>query len=122
MKCPSDDNFVWFADGAFHAIVKDYGGNFQSEAREALVLFHSSDGRRWSLDGADPVLSLFELRWADGRITRPLARLDQPQIGFDEEGRPTVLFLAVKEHRDDDTRGCSYNVQVPLLDSVLGKV
>lgn len=120
VKFPSDDNFIWFADGKFHAIVKDYGGNFQSQAREALVLFHSSDGRHWTLDGADPVLSLFELRWADGRITRPLARLDQPQIGFDDDGRPAVLFLAVKEHRDDDNRDCSFNVQVPLSDPVAG--
>ena len=113
VKFPSDDNFIWFANGEFHAIVKDYGGNFQSEAHEALVLFHSIDAKHWRLDN-DPVLSTFEIKRDDGTITRPLARLDQPQLGFDSQGRPVVLLLAVKVHDDSDNSDCAYNIQVPL--------
>lgn len=114
VKFPSDDNFIWFADGEFHAIVKDYGGHFQSHDREALVLFRSSDARQWRPDGADPLLSRFELRWADGHIARPLARLDQPQIWFGNDGQPAVLFLAIKERADNDNTDISYNVHIPL--------
>jgi hypothetical protein len=114
VKFPTDDNYIWFADGEFHAIVKDYGRHFQSEAPEALVLFHSPDCRQWRLDKTDPVLSLFELHWADGRVVKPLARLDQPQLYFDETGRPTVLFLAVKETDDNDDGNIAYNIHMPL--------
>lgn len=114
VKFPSDDNFIWYADGQFHAIVKDYGGHFQSHAHEALVLFRSPDAHHWELDGPDPLLSRFELHWADGRITRPLARLDQPQLWHGSNGQPAVLFLAVKERPDSDNDDLAYNVHIPL--------
>ena len=113
-KFPSDDNFVWHAHGAFHAIVKDYGGHFQRHAKEALVLFNSPDARHWQPASPDPLLSLFELHWADGRIVKPLARLDQPQLWHNAAGQPAILFLAVKEHDDKNDTDVSYNVHVPL--------
>lgn len=112
---PSDDNYIWFAKGKFQAIVKDYGGHFQRRAKEALVLFESSDCMHWNLVGDDPTLTTFDLHFADGRSIGPLHRLDQPQLVFDPiTGQPTTMLVAVKERDDSDDADLSYNVQVPL--------
>jgi hypothetical protein len=42
--------------------MKDYGGHFQKEAREAWVMFQSRDARKWELVQPDPVLTLFNIR------------------------------------------------------------
>jgi hypothetical protein len=114
VKFPSDDNFIWAQGGAFHAIVKDYGGHFQKHFKEALVLFRSADARSWSLVEGDPVLTPFRIAWADGTVTGHLARLDQPQLWRDEHDQPAVLFLAVKEKSDKDDTDIAYNIHVPL--------
>ena len=114
VKFPSDDNYIWFKDGAFHAIVKDYGGNFQNKHREALVRFVSTDCLHWEVDGANPVLTDFTYLRDDGQRVGPVQRLDQPQIIFDDTGTPLVLLLAVKEHPDDVNDDTAYNIHVPL--------
>ncbi|MCU0355740.1 MAG: hypothetical protein MUD08_18690, partial [Cytophagales bacterium] len=53
------------------------------------------------------------IRWADGRISDRLHRLDQPQVWL-ENGKPAVLFLAVKEKDDKDDSDLSYNIHVDL--------
>lgn len=118
VKFPSDDNFIWYAGDRFYAIVKDYGGHFQKQAKEALVRFVSPDCRHWEVDGDNAVISTFKLHMAGGGVVEPLARLDQPQVWFDEQGCPAVLFLAVKERHDRDNSDLAYNVQVPLKGTV----
>ena len=114
VKFPSDDNYIWYAAGRFYAIVKDYGGNFQSRAKEALVLVTSPNCRDWQLLSADPALCTFHLRHTDGRTLIPVHRLDQPQLVFHPDGRPQTLLLAIKEQGDDVNDDVSYNIQVPL--------
>lgn len=115
---PTDDNYIWFQHDRFYAIVKDYRGYYTQQARpgstekESLVLFTSETGRDWKL-AAHPFVSDFRIRWADGRISDRLHRLDQPQIWL-ENGQPSVLFLAVKEKGDADDSDLSYNIQVSL--------
>lgn len=113
-RFPSDDNFIWSHDGAFYAIVKDYGAHFQKHFKEALVLFRSADARSWQVASDEPVLTSFRIRWADGTETPQVARLDQPQLWCDAHGQPTVLFLAVKELADNRDLDVSYNIHVPL--------
>lgn len=128
LQFPTDDNFIWSqraanGDGRLYAIVKDYRGVYAHQARpgqagpdamekESLVLFTSEDGLDWRL-ARHPYVSDFRLRWADGRVSDRLHRLDQPQIWL-ENGKPSVLFLAVKANDDGDNADLSYNVQVSL--------
>lgn len=120
---PTDDNYIWYGpslrqEGRFYAIVKDYRGFYSQQARpgstekESLVLFTSDDGLDWKL-GTHPFVSDFRLHWADGRVSERLARLDQPQVWL-ENGKPSVLFLAVKAKDDKDDSDLSYNVQIKL--------
>jgi hypothetical protein len=118
LQFPTDDNFIWSQQGRLYAIVKDYRGVYSQQARpgssekESLVLFTSEDGMDWKL-AAHPFVSDFRLRWADGRVSDRLHRLDQPQVWL-ENGTPSVLFLAVKEKDDADNADLSYNVQISL--------
>jgi hypothetical protein len=118
LQFPTDDNYIWAQQGRLYAIVKDYRGVYSQQARpgstekESLVLFTSDDGLDWRL-AAHPFVSDFRLRWADGRVGERLHRLDQPQVWL-ENGRPSVLFLAVKEKDDKDDSDLSYNVQIKL--------
>jgi hypothetical protein len=109
---PTDDNFIWAQDGVLYAIVKDYAGIFSKHGKEVLLLFESNDGLDWKTSKND-LVSKFELNWADGHKTAPLHRLDQPQVWL-ENGKPTALFLAVKEKSDNDDNDLSYNVQIRL--------
>jgi hypothetical protein len=109
---PTDDNFIWSQNGTLYAIVKDYAGLFSKHGKEVLLLFRSEDGLDWKVAKHD-LVSKFELNWADGTKTAPLHRLDQPQVWL-ENGRPSVLFLAVKEKLDNDDTDLSYNVQIKL--------
>lgn len=109
---PTDDNFIWAQGDKLYAIVKDYAGIFSTHGKEVLLLFESKDGLSWKVAKHD-LVSKFELQWADGRKTAPLHRLDQPQILL-ENGRPSVLFLAVKEKSDSNDEDLSYHVQVKL--------
>lgn len=106
----SDDNYLWFQDGLFRAIVKDYGGHFQSAAKEALVLFTSRNAMDWELVASDPVLTTFHLTIGNER-KGPFDRLEQPQLVFDPEGRAVALCLSVHEKEGDEL---AYTVQVPL--------
>ncbi|MCX6216715.1 glycoside hydrolase family protein [Spirosoma sp.] len=120
---PTDDNFIWYqptgnGEGRFYAIVKDYRGFYTKQARpgsvekESLVLFTSETGRDWTL-AAHPFVSDFHLRWANGSVSDRLHRLDQPQVWL-ENGKPSVLFLAVKAKDDADDSDISYNIQIKL--------
>lgn len=119
LQFPTDDNFIWGGqDGRLYAIVKDYRGVYTQQARpnstekESLVLFTSDDGLDWKL-AAHPLVSDFRLRWANGTVGERLHRLDQPQVWL-ENGKPSVLFLAVKAKDDKDDSDLSYNVQIKL--------
>ncbi len=109
---PTDDNVLWFQNGTFWAIVKDYRGLFSGNGKTALVLFQSPDGLHWEL-APHQLVTPYELFWQDGRITRNIHRVDQPQLYF-EQGRPRVLCLAIKEKDDSDDTDLSYNIQVGL--------
>lgn len=111
-KFPTDDNFIWFQNDQFYAIVKDYGGHYSPLGKTSLVLFESLDGLKWELSRY-ALVAPFELRWADGSVTAPLHRYEQPQVWL-ENGQPSVLFLAVKERNDQDNNDLSYNIQVSL--------
>lgn len=102
-----EDPFVWHGGDRYYAIVKDMGTNF-SESERALVLFQSMDGCSWSL-APDPVVCTREIRLSDGTVQR-FHRLERPQL-YLEDGKPRVLFCAVKPDRDAVE---SYNIHIPI--------
>ncbi len=104
---PAEDPFVWSRDGRLYAILKDQGQYYTDESR-ALVLFESSDGVNWSL-AEHPVVTTRTVRW-QGAPKVTYDRLERPQL-YLENGRPAVLFCAVKPRRDADD---SYNIHLPL--------
>lgn len=118
MQFPTDDNVIWQQQGRLYAIVKDYRGLYSQQARpgstekESLVLFTSVDGLDWRL-AAQPFVSDFHIHWANGRVSERLHRFEQPQVWL-ENGKPSVLFLAVKAKPDDDDTDLSYNIQLKL--------
>lgn len=109
----TDDNYFWYEDGEYRAIVKDYGSHYQNRARQALVRFSSPDARNWEPVSPDPVLTLFELQFQDG-LRGSLHRVDQPQLVRDTEGKAVALCLSIKEQPDEVSNDLSYTVMVPL--------
>ncbi len=116
VRFPSDDNFIWFDGVRYRAIVKDYGAYFQSEAKEALVLFESEDALDWKVSAQDPVLTKFELNFASGERRTQLARLEQQQLVFDPEGEAIGLCLSVKKEPDENNEDLGFSVILPLRD------
>jgi hypothetical protein len=112
-KFPSDDNFIWWQDDRFYAIVKDQGGFFADHGEgKTLVLFESADGFDWRLS-EHSLVSRFQVVWEDRMVTADLTRLDQPQVWLDH-GKPAVLLLSVKKEPDSVNEDLSYCVQVSL--------
>lgn len=105
---PAEDPFVWTQDGRLFAILKDQGQYYTDETR-ALVLFESDDGIEWKL-AEQPVVTGRKILWEDGSEVE-YDRLERPQV-YVEDGKPTVLFAAVKPKKDEDD---SYNIHIPLL-------
>lgn len=113
-KFPTDDNCLWFEGSLFRAIVKDYGRHFQKHAKEALVLFESTDARAWTPSQPDPLLTTFSLNFADGGKRGSFARLEQPEVVYDADGHLVALCLSIKEKPDECNEDIAYAVQIPL--------
>lgn len=112
----AEDPYLWFdaARSKYYAIVKDF---FPGDDRTAtltpqfgaLALVASEDGLAWH-PAAHPVVSLRELRYADG-TTVPLERLERPQLLFDVDGAPMALHAAMST---DDPEFGTVNVSLPV--------
>lgn len=103
----AEDPFVWCQQGKLFCMVKDMGRHFSGHER-ALVLFSSDDGIHWALE-KDPVVVTRTINQTDG-LHAEYDRLERPQLFF-ENGRPTVLHLAVKPAPDSDE---SYSIHLPV--------
>ncbi len=102
----AEDPFVWWQDGFYYAILKDFRGVFTGRGL-SLALFFSADGVEWS-PAADPFLTQPVIHRESGE-TEEVRRLERPQLWLDA-GRPAVLFCAALPR---DTRS-SFNVHIPL--------
>lgn len=104
---PGEDPFVYEYNGKLYAILKDMGSNYTDEDR-ALVMFESSDGIDWTLC-ENPMLTSRRLEWSDG-TKQEFYRLERPQL-YLNNGKPEVLFAAVKPDRKSDD---SYNIHMQV--------
>lgn len=111
---PAEDPYIWCESGVFYAIVKDMHGSFTNAGR-SLALFYSTDGVDWN-QVKDPLVSVPQIRWADGRLTQ-LQHLERPQLLI-ENGKPTALFLAADAMQDYEKPGHTFNVHIPISNSL----
>jgi len=103
VKFAAEDPFVWYQQGKYWAIVKDFKGSF-TKAGLSLALFESSDGLDWK-PAKNTLVSTVQIPWVDG--VKKVTKLERPQLLI-ENGIPTVLFCAVYDGDDN------YNVAIPL--------
>ncbi len=106
-----EDPFVWYDDGRFYALVKDFHGYFTGTPSSATALFVSDDGFDWQPDGislAYPRVLTFDENGAQVQIS--VHRLERPQLYF-ENGRARMLLCACAV---DPSYRDVYNVRIPL--------
>jgi predicted GH43/DUF377 family glycosyl hydrolase len=104
VKFPAEDPYIWFQNGKYWALVKDFAGTFTKQGL-SLALFESTDAVNWSVS-KHALASPIEIPWTSG--TEKVKRLERPQL-YLENGVPTILFVAVM-----DTHDMPYNVAIPL--------
>ena len=68
----------------------------------------TDDGVEWQL-AEQPVVTGRQILWEDGSEVE-YDRIERPQL-YLENGKPTVLFAAVKPKKDEDD---SYNIHIAL--------
>ena len=105
-----EDAFIWYEDGVFYSLAKDFQGFFTKAGPKQVALFRSENGFDWVPDET-PLAFMRELHWADGTVT-PLRNMERPQI-YVEDGIPRVLLCACASE-DTEIITDTFNVQIPL--------
>ena len=103
VKFVAEDPFIWYQQGKYWAIVKDFNGSF-TNAGMSLALFESLDGLDWK-PSKNTLVTTTQIPWVSGK--KKVTRLERPQLWLDN-GIPKVLFCAVYDGEDN------YNVAIPL--------
>lgn len=102
-----EDAFIWYENGRFYSLAKDYQGYFTKVGKGQTALFSSENG--FDFTPCDPPLAfLNELHFEN--LTMPLHRMERPQIFF-ENGKPKVLLCACMPNQDAKE---TFNVSIPL--------
>jgi hypothetical protein len=107
---PAEDPFIFSYQGKLHAILSDHA--VFTGIKQALCLFTSENGIDWE-PAEHPLISDRTVTWGDGTQER-LADLERPQIYFDEDGEPRVLFCAAT--REKRAPGNTFNIHIPLAE------
>lgn len=107
----AEDPFVWHQDGSYYALVKDMYAKYTGH--KSLALFKSDDGMNWE-PSENILVSKTQIEWEDGSSWK-LQNLERPQIWFDDDGKPAVLFCAARV-KDPKTTGMmnTFNVHITL--------
>ena len=92
-----EDAFIWFENGKFYCIAKDFQGYFTKAGRAQLALFECEDGISWQ--PAEHALAFTRsLTWEDGS-TLEVRHLERPQL-YVENGKPVCLRCACAFYED----------------------
>lgn len=110
-EATAEDPFLWHQNEKYYSIVKDMYAHYTGH--KSLALFESEDGLNWG-PAKNIMVSKTEIVWESGDTTF-LSNLERPQIWFNDQGEPAVLFCAVRE-KDKDGKLIypTYNVHIPL--------
>ncbi|MFV0346683.1 MAG: glycoside hydrolase family protein [Bacteroidales bacterium] len=108
-EATAEDPFLWCQDGKYFAIVDDQYGDYIGF--KGLALFESLDGINWNAS-KHPLVSKVQILW-DDQTLMPLKHLERPQLWFDKDGKPAILFCAVQTQNKEGELN-SFNVHIPL--------
>lgn len=103
-----EDPYVWYENGRYYALAKDFQGYFTGTGEMSTALFTSENGLDWEPDLEHPLAYENVLHLEDG--DRRVRFLERPQLYF-ENGKPAVLLCACMMRQGDDT---TYNIRIPL--------
>jgi hypothetical protein len=110
-EATAEDPFLWYQKGKYYSVVKDMHAHYTGF--KSLALFESEDGLNWG-PSENIMISKTEIVWESGDTTQ-LINLERPQIWFDKEGNPAVLFCAAREKvNEGEPAKPTYNVHIPL--------
>lgn len=103
-----EDPYIWFEEGHFHALVKDFTGYFAQGEKNTIAEFISKDCINWE-PTKEPLAIRTEVEWKDSGIDKVNA-LERPQLLM-EEGHPTAIFLACAS---DKKRSKTSNIHIAI--------
>ncbi len=108
-----EDPFIWFDKRRkrIFALVKDFNGNV-TKAGKSIALFESIDGIEWHRS-KHLLASDLRVKWENGKSNK-LFFLERPQLLFNEEGEPIVLYDACALKNPGTKDGHSFNIHIPL--------
>lgn len=104
-----EDAFIWYENGKFYSLAKDFQGYFTKAGKKQVALFCSDDGFDWRLDEM-PLAFTRELVFKDGRKV-PLCNMERPQL-YIEDGRSRALLCACML---DEISEQTFNVSIPIV-------
>lgn len=102
-----EDAFIWYENGKFYSLAKDFQGYFTKAGKGQTALFCSEDGFEWR-SASVPLAFENKLEFAGGEML--LHRMERPQI-FIEDGKPKVILCACMPNED---AADTFNVSIPL--------
>lgn len=88
-----EDPSIWWEDGRYHVIMKDFSGAICGEANAGAYAW-SEDGIHWNLP-KDPKAYSRTIRWDDGTETTH-GNLERPSL-LVQNGHATHLFAAISD-------------------------
>lgn len=106
-----EDAFIWYEEGKFYSLVKDFHGYFTKAGPGEVALFESEDAADWR-PAQTPLAFRRQLHWEDGS-TQPLFRMERPQM-YIENGKPVALLCACMPLGQEDHITHTFNVQIPI--------
>ena len=106
-----EDAFIWYENGRFYSLAKDFQGYFTKSGQRHVALFESMDGFDWQLS-EHPIGFLRGLTLAGGEKIE-LYYMERPQI-YLADGKPRVLLCACMRETDFPTHSHSFNVRLEL--------
>ncbi len=109
-KLSVEDPFIWYENGEYLSLVKDFNGYFTHTDGPAIALFRSKDGFDWQPDPSHPLAAELKLV-LDGVVT-PVYKLERPQM-YIEDGKKLVLLCAGSMGEDMED---VFSVRIPLKD------
>lgn len=110
-EATAEDPFLWYQNDKYYSVVKDMHAHYTGF--KSLALFESEDGLNWQ-PSENIMISKTEIVWENGDTTK-LQNLERPQIWFDKDGNPAVLFCAAREAVEKgESAKPTFNVHIPI--------
>ncbi len=106
-----EDPYLWFQNGKYWVLAKDFQGYFTKTKQVGVALFESIDGFEWK-PAKHPLAFNIEFTFEDGEKAI-LQKLERPQLVLNDSGVPIVLSCAAS-YTSDMEKIHTFNVQIPL--------